>query len=494
MKKENKKKNSEEEIDVLKKKRERSEDEISDEEDEEEENNYQNKKKKIEIKNYLNFSQNQKNNLNNIISKKNDLILLSKKTNAKSSKNKYNYFCQEITSGNNSIIINDAKILILENKTLLFLLSTNILYIFEIKENKIYEFIKEITLDQQNSFDFTHSPINIYLLSPQDKKSKKAQNQKNNTNKKIRTKMVVYLSIISCKERYLCKFDLKNLIFKQIKNIVPKKGLRPNFSFTDMKIKFYKNNKFLCYDKDCAYVQRIYGAPRYTNLKKKNIESVTLLNENLLCICTPNMVYIYETNNETIIGDFETNSTGKKAKLIKPDNNLLLVYSSTDVALYDLDSLMIFQKLELNNINNTDEPIKKVKQLNNNNIAILFSSIFAIYNLEKNKITFKYNYWNSDICKNNMNNVLIEINPNVTLVNNDQKNFYIINCIKGDKIASLNINNNNFSLCKKIKKYVFKYGVTQDKNIEENNNDSNGNYVLMNNNQNTFILNSIKEE
>ena len=119
--------------------------------------------------------------------------------------------------------------------------------------------------------------------------------------------MVVYLSIISCKERYLCKFDLKNLIFKQIKNIVPKKGLRPNFSFTDMKIKFYKNNKFLCYDKDCAYVQRIYGAPRYTNLKKKNIESVTLLNENLLSICTPNMVYIYETNNETIIGDFETN-------------------------------------------------------------------------------------------------------------------------------------------------------------------------------------------
>ena len=60
-------------------------------------------------------------------------------------------------------------------------------------------------------------------------------------------------------------------------------------------------------------------------------------------------------------------------------------------------------------------------------ILLMFSSIFAIYNLEKNKITFKYNYWNSDICKNNMNNVLIEINPNVTLVNNDQKNFYIIN-------------------------------------------------------------------
>ena len=49
--------------------------------------------------------------------------------------------------------------------------------------------------------------------------------------------------------------------------------------------------------------------------------------------------------------------------------------------------------------------------------------------------------------------MLMEINPNVVLVNNDEKNIYLINGIKGDEIASLNDNDNNFSLCEKIKKY-----------------------------------------
>ena len=86
----------------------------------------------------------------------------------------------------------------------------------------------------------------------------------------------------------------------------------------------------------------------------------------------------------------------------------------------------------------------------------------------------------------------MEINPNFILVNNDLKNFYIMNAIKGDKIAYLNINNSDFSLCEKIKKYNFKKGETPDKNIEKNKNDIN--YILFNNNQSSFVLSSIKEE
>ena len=57
---------------------------------------------------------------------------------------------------------------------------------------------------------------------------------------------------------------------------------------------------------------------------------------------------------------------------------------------------MIFQKLELDISNNQDQPIKKVKQLTNNNIAILFMTCFIIYNLEKNAITYRYDIKTSD--------------------------------------------------------------------------------------------------
>jgi len=57
-------------------------------------------------------------------------------------------------------------------------------------------------------------------------------------------------------------------------------------------------------------------------VKQKNIESISLLHQNLICICTSETVYVLETDCETILGEFENKSTNKKAKLLKPDNNL----------------------------------------------------------------------------------------------------------------------------------------------------------------------------
>ena len=143
---------------------------------------------------------------------------------------------------------------------------------------------------------------------------------------------------------------------------------------------------------------------------------------------------------------------------------------------------------------NQFKKIQKVKQLNNNTIVILFLSCFSIYNLEKNTISYKCNYFEYNVIDNSRNyqGYLIEINPNFILVNNDKKNFYIINSVKGDEIASINIDNDNFSICERIKKYNFIKDVPSDKNIEENKNDNN--YILLRNNQNSFILSSIKEE
>ena len=485
----NSEKEEEDSLSILNKKRKRNTSGYESDLESEEENSQNNKKMKTETNNCLTFPI--KNNIisNNVFPPKIDSFLMNKNILPISSKKNYNYSCQEITTGKNNIIqtqiqiqINDAKILILENQILLFLLSSNTFYIYEIKENTKYEFIKEIPLDKKNKFDFLNSPTSFFLVTPEQRPSSKNKTQKN-----VKTKMILYLSIVSCTEKYLCQFDLINLNFIKVRNIMPKKKVWKLLK-NDMKFKLYNKNRIICYSNTCAYRQHLYGAKKIVNLKQKNIESISLLNQNLICICTSQTVYVLETDCETILGEFENKSTNKKAKLLKPDNNLLMVFSTDDIVLYDLDSLHFFQKLELSDIINNGETIKKVKQLNNNNIAILFSSIFVVYDLAKNAITFKFDYWkNNDL---DMNSMLMEINPNVVLVNNDEKNIYLINGIKGDEIASLNDNDNNFSLCEKIKKYQFKYGETIYNNIEVDNN-NNTNYILLKNDQKTFILSSI---
>ena len=175
-------------------------------EDSKEEESSSNKKKKIEIKNYLTYPQMPKNNLYDTFSKKIDSFLISRKIYTTSSENKYKYICQEIKSDTNSIQIKDAKILKLENKILFFLLSNDILYIYQIKEHNNYELVKEISLNQQD-FPFSYSPGNIFFVTPSEKKPKKSQTQNNQNKTKVRTRMIVNICLVSCKERYLCQFD-----------------------------------------------------------------------------------------------------------------------------------------------------------------------------------------------------------------------------------------------------------------------------------------------
>ena len=166
-------------------------------------------------------------------------------------------------------------------------------------------------------------------------------------------------------------------------------------------------------------MQRIYGSPNFKDFKLRDIESISFLKQNLFSICLPNMMYLYDTDNENSIGHFRINVYDKKIKLLKPENNILMVKSKWEISLYDLESLMIFQKLEISDIDGPNEPIKKVKQLTNNNIIILFITNFAIYNLQKNTITYKCNYFDNNINDrpNGFQGYLMELNPNFVLVN-----------------------------------------------------------------------------
>ena len=480
-----------------KRKRNISKEDLEDYEDEIKEKE-KNKIKKEEAKNYLKYENKQYKDIYNKFYDVNQ-YLIGRNIFTTTSKDTFNYVCQEIKS-DSKFLVNNAKILCLDDNTLLFLLSNNFLHIFEIKEDFKYQLIKEISLNKDNNFTFSNNPQKLFFINPQERKPRKKNEiiENNiiikNQNVKRKVNSILYLIILSNAERYLCKFDLEKYIFKSVKNFVQKNAPKKFFN-NDLKFKIFNNNKILSYNQNIVYVQKIFGSHKYKDFKINNIESTSLLNQNMFSICTPDIVYIYDTNNENLIGDFRTHGTDKKAKLLRPENNLLMIKSKWDVALYDLESLMIFQKLKVNDINNQDEPIKKIKQLTNNNIAILFDTCFVMYNLEKNSITYKFNYYNnSDLNSIDINNksVLTEINPNFILVNDGEKNFYILNSIKADKIASLNINNDNFSLCEKIKKYNFKSDLPLHKSIEENKSDNN--YILLKNQQNSFILSSIKEK
>ena len=434
-----------------------------------------NKIKKEETKNYLKFENKQSKDAYNKFLDINQ-YLITRNIFTTTSKDNFNYVCQEIKT-DSKFLVNDAKILYLDGRTLLFLLSNTFFHIFEIKDYLKYQLIKEISLIKDNNFTFSSNPKKIFFINPQERKTrKKNEIIENNTiinskNVKRKVKPTLYLIILSNNERYLCKFDLEKYIFKSVKNFAKKNAAKKLIN-NELKFKiFNNNNKILSYNQNIIYVQKIFGSHKYKDFKISNIESTSLLKQNMLSICTPDIVYIYDADNENLLGDFRTHGINKKAKLLRPENNLLMIKSKWDVALYDLESLMIFQKFKLNDVNNQNEPIKKVKQLTNNNIAILFDTFFVMYNLEKNNVTYKFYYYNNS-CLNNIDindkGVLIEINPNFILVND------------------------NFSLCEKVKKYDFKSGLPLHKSIEENK--INNNYILLKNKQNSFILSSIKEE
>ena len=186
---------------------------------------------KKEIKNYLNFPIPEKDIFNKYYEI--DQYLIARKICTTTSKNKYNYVCQEIKA-ENSIQINDAKIIYSDGKAFLFLLSNTNLYIFDIKENLYYDLIMDINLNKDNKFFFSNFPKNIFFIKPKEKIPRK--NKQNNSNNIIRKnkkiiKEILYLSILSDKERYLCSFDLKKKLFKNIKNFekknLPKKLINP---------------------------------------------------------------------------------------------------------------------------------------------------------------------------------------------------------------------------------------------------------------------------
>ena len=71
----------------------------------------------------------------------------------------------------------------------------------------------------------------------------------------------------------------------------------------ELQFKIYNENKILSFNKNCAYIQRIFGSPKFKNFKLKDIESVSILNKNIFSICTPDFVYIYDSFNDNTIGE-----------------------------------------------------------------------------------------------------------------------------------------------------------------------------------------------
>ena len=176
-----------------KRKRNKNKDDLEEYEDSIKEKE-KNKIKKEDIKNYLEFTNNNKKDIYN---KYSDIESYSIARNIYSTTTQYNYnyICQEIKS-DTSIKIIDAKILGINDKNLLFLLSDTILYIYGIQEFIKYSLIKKIELDENNKFIFSTFPKNIFFITPQERKRKKNNNDGNNSTKKYIKDISVYYQIM----------------------------------------------------------------------------------------------------------------------------------------------------------------------------------------------------------------------------------------------------------------------------------------------------------
>ena len=145
---------------------------------------------KEEIYNYLNFFHSAKNDIFKKSSEFNDYEI-GRKIFSTTSKTNFDYICQEIKYKGN-IQINDAKILLTNNLTFLFLISDSILYIYTIKEGCLYELIKSINFNADNRFIFSFLPKNIFFINYKAKTIKKTKDIKNDgKNNKNDTKIKI---------------------------------------------------------------------------------------------------------------------------------------------------------------------------------------------------------------------------------------------------------------------------------------------------------------
>lgn len=352
----------------------------------------------------------------------------------------------------NKNIIKLAKIVSYKNMKLIFFLTEENILIYEIKEIPFnLNFIKQISnIDIFNTDAIKY----VYAFVNETK---------------------VYFNFFSLRKINLYSFNIeqKDLILEKTENYSRDKF---NKYFYHMK----RRNKFIIFKCDQAIIFDSLIKKKKSLLSSEadyginSVKTCKELNDKLFCIIFEHSISLFDYETEELIQEIN-DIQPKSVKLINNnDKNYLMVFSFIkDIFIYELTSLTLIQRLNTDNL----KSIKKIKQLKNKDIAIIYGDYnLAIYDLKHNLIKYKiinetkaHYYFNVFVLKN--------IDKNLLMYNPTRYSFHIIDYSKGQIIAKFSDGLNKIQKCKKICKVY-----------SDNDLDTKTNYYFVTNAKGYFIL------
>ena len=364
----------------------------------------------------------------------------------KMQKKDYKLQCQELYDNKNKAYyqVRTAKLLLYNNKYILFIQLYNKFVLYEIK-NDSFIFKKEFLfkdLGVKTSID------KFFFLENEHEMSK----EKNKIN----------IIFISSKEIILSKLDIDKYKF----SLFDIKSISITYYESIIFHKIIGGNKILVSKNNLLYIATLYPSfclnhTSITNEYDSFIINISILdNNNIIGICKEKEIIIYEVGKNKKLGVINIDKTDlanpgvRITKYLNDKGTLFIFYSEKGVYLFDYKQLSLVQKLSLEKV--IKSKIRKVKSLTKNNIAILYNYYnLIIYNSEKNMILYRYK---SNWTKSPGNEdfpILVKISNDIIVFGSDPKTVTVLNHLKGDVLGHIcdkEKNINNIS-CKSIEIY-----------------------------------------
>ena len=378
--------------------------------------------------------------------------------------NNISYKCKKLKNIPSEILesINKTKLFLrlinYNTKKILIIGYSKNLLIYEIINNNIY-LVNSLFKEYKNNIDY------IFLLN------------ENSLSKKIEIFLVIKNS------GFLYEFDLQDNSFKtKTKNI---KLIEPE-DLRNYRFKNVSNNILLIYNEMNILIYNLINneiKKLELNLEEyDNIHYCQKISNDLYAINTDKKIIIYDIIIDSILYTINTELHFYWVKILILNNNKFLLYSNSDIDLYDFDyiskkeSPKLNGKLQLNNIKN----IQKIKQISNGDLIINYNFYnLLIYDMNKNIIKDQIKNKSTEKSIFVIFNIFKEIEPNIIVYKNNSSQINFLNVIKGEILGKF-IEGDNIIIkdFRKIKYYF----------IENSENDNNKMYYFILTKKNCFII------
>ena len=361
----------------------------------------------------------------------------------KISKKEYNLKCEELLDNLNKspFQVRNSKILKFQNKNILFIHIYNKLILYEIKDDS-FIFLTEFLFKEKLGLI---SVEKFFLLNNHLEKNKKEN--------------IIYICFVCYNEIIISKLDMNNNNL----NIYNRTKIPQNSAKV-----FHKmvNENQMIFDGITLITLFPKLKIKGLNIKysdESTFKSVAILDgKDKIGILTDRELFIYNVNSNKNLGTIniksDVSSYEMGIKKYKSKNNkddaLFILYSEKGVYLYDYEKMTMNKKLALEG--QIKSKIRKVKQLYNYNIAILYNYYnLAIYNIENDTISYHYK---SNWTKSPGNEdfpILVKLSDDFLLFSSNPNTITILKYVKGEIFGYINDKQNKrkCELCKSIKVY-----------------------------------------